>query len=180
MRVCLGSTNRLKGNVCERVFRRYFGAAVVDRAAARSGVPETPYGPETLAGARNRARGCVPGSGHDYYVGLESGLVERYGGLYEEAWACVLAPGPAGRDREVLGYSSGLPVPAYVRGRMARSGRPHYLEMEQIERERGLDPDTWSVYTGGGLARAVSLEEALRNAVVQLLPHPDSLYRRED
>jgi hypothetical protein len=49
----------------------------------------------------------------------------------------------------------------------------------RIQRERGLPVgDTWGQYSGGVLPRAAGLEEALRNALVPLLPHPASLYAR--
>lgn len=38
---------------------------------------------------------------------LESGLVERFGQIYEEAWACVISS----EMNEYFGYSSGLKVP---------------------------------------------------------------------
>ena len=59
----------------------------------------------------NRARECAQVGGEaDYYVGIESGLVERYGPYFEEAWAVIIA----GDGKEQIGYSSGLVLPQIV------------------------------------------------------------------
>ena len=36
--------------------------------------------------------------------------------------------------------------------------------------------DTWSRYTGGGISRQISLEEAARNAVIRLSESRQNLY----
>lgn len=48
-----------------------------------SDVPDTPHGEEVECGASNRAQALAAEG--VYAVGLESGLVERYGGTYEES-----------------------------------------------------------------------------------------------
>ncbi len=52
---------------------------------ADSKMPEAPHDNETYEGALNRAQACYELGGADCYVGLESGLVERYGHFFEEA-----------------------------------------------------------------------------------------------
>jgi hypothetical protein len=78
---------------------------------------------------------------------------------------------------EYLGYSSGLRVPDLILSHMRSSGRPHYEVMAALEAERQLPHDTWSNYSGGILTRQISLEEAVRNAVVQLVACESSFYR---
>jgi non-canonical (house-cleaning) NTP pyrophosphatase len=177
MLIIVGSDSERKQWVCQETFARFFPGQVTPRSvvryAAESGVPPTPQGEETFTGALNRARQSRRVGPADFYVGLESGLVQRHGHLFEEAWACVLA-----RDGgEYVGYSSGLRVPDYVARRMLESDRPHYQVMGEIEQELNLPHDTWSNYSGGILARQVSLEEALRNAVILIVPGEGSLYR---
>lgn len=175
MRIVLGSTSTMKQAACRAVFERYLtGKAVVVPCPVSSGVPPTPHQEETLAGARTRARACRAQETGDFYVGLESGLIERYGQVYEEAWSWVLLSD----GREFAGYSSGLRVPEYVLARMRRENLPHFEVMHLIEVAHGLpSDDTWANYSGGLLARQVSLEEALRNALVQLVPQRRSLYQ---
>jgi inosine/xanthosine triphosphatase len=177
MHVLVGSTNSLKIDVTAAVFGRYLGtdSVHVSGLAVPSGVRDTPAGHQTLDGARNRAFRCRQRRPADYHVGLESGLVERFGHWYEEAWAVVLARDGA----EVKGYSSGLRVPDHVLERMASSGRTHAEVMEIVERKGGMPwSETWGTYSGGLLLRRVGLEEALRNALIQLLPSPNGLYQR--
>jgi non-canonical (house-cleaning) NTP pyrophosphatase len=177
MLIVVGSDSERKQRVCRETFARFFPGQVtpesVLRCAAESGVPPTPHGEQTFAGARNRAWHSRRHGPADFYVGLESGLVERHGQLFEEAWACVLAAD----GREYAGYSSGLRVPDGVARRMRESGRAHHQVMEEIERELALPHDTWSNYTEGVLVREVSLHEALRNAVVLIASGVGSLYR---
>ena len=67
----------------------------------------------------------------DFYVGLESGLVERYGHIYEEAWSCAIT----NKGKEYFGYSSGLKVPDYILKRMDELKLEHCMAMEIIEKE---------------------------------------------
>jgi non-canonical (house-cleaning) NTP pyrophosphatase len=168
-RIVLGSVSPMKTAAAASVLERFLGASsfrLVEHAAP-SGVPPTPHGDDTVRGARNRARDCHRRFGPAWCVGLESGLIERHGQLFEEAWACVIDP----EGRESLGYSSGLRVPEAVLARMRQSGRTHAEVMEDVEREHGTAPsETWGTYSGGLLPRRLSLEEALRNALVPLLP----------
>jgi inosine/xanthosine triphosphatase len=168
MRIVVGSASSRKIEVTRQTFARYFpGEVHAEGLAIESAVPPTPYGRDTLRGARHRARACRRRRQADYYVGLESGLVRRYGRLFEETWAYVLTPD----QRRFVGYSSGLPVPDFILARMRESGREHFQIMEALEAERGWPVgDTWSNYTDGRIRRDVSLDEALRNAVVQIDP----------
>jgi non-canonical (house-cleaning) NTP pyrophosphatase len=175
MHIVVGSGSERKIGIARQVFARHLEVEVTAVGCeVASGVPETPHDRETLEGARNRALACRRLHDADYCIGLESGLVERYGQVYEEAWAIAIA-----RDgTEHAGYSSGLRVPDYVLRRMEASGRKHYEVMTALEEELDLPHDTWLNYSGGVLPRWVSLEEALRNAVIQALAPEASLYRR--
>lgn len=172
--VCVGSTSHRKIDVVDKLFKLYFKKAKIKSFghSASSGVPDTPYGKQTYEGAHNRARECFRKHKAQYNVGLESGLVDRYGRLYEEAWACVIT-----KNKEFTGYSSGLLVPRRITERMKKSKLEHCDVMTMIEKELGNIPnDTWGTYSGNMLLRELSLEEALRNAIVQLLPNKSSFY----
>lgn len=179
MKIILGSTSKQKISVVEKIAAQLISGCELEVVgyAAKSGVPDTPYDAETFEGAKNRASDSqthLPGA--DCYIGLESGLVERYGHLFEEAW-CVLVLG----GREYYGYSSGLTVPEYVLTMMRQLNKPHSEVMKMIEEECGeVSSDTWGVYSGGSIARAVSLEEAVRNAFIQAMEVENSLYRKSN
>ncbi|MBI4036995.1 DUF84 family protein [Candidatus Daviesbacteria bacterium] len=174
MKILVGSASQRKINVVKKIFLHYFNSEIeIIGCDIKSNVPDTPYGEQTFEGAKNRALGCQKSDKADYYVGLESGLVERYGQLFEEAWSYVIT-----KDQKVyIGYSSGLKVPEYIQKRMKDLNKEHSDVMSIIEKELDKVPnDTWGTYSGGVILRDISLEESLRNAIIQLLPHNKSLY----
>jgi non-canonical (house-cleaning) NTP pyrophosphatase len=172
--------SKRKIEVAEKVIRQLFLDTTdinMEGYAAASGVPETPYDAETFCGAQNRAHeACVHMVGADHYIGLESGLVERYGHIYEEAWSVVLTAD----GKEYAGYSSGLKVPDYVLQKMDELKIEHNEVMTILEEEHGkLANDTWGNYSGGMLIREVSLEEAIRNALIQIVAPQVSFFKKK-
>lgn len=137
-----------------------------------SGVPDTPWDEQTKRGATNRADQLSDDG--VYAIGLESGLVERYGNIYEECWACVVYEG-----KYYYGYSSGLQLLQYVTDKMSALDLEHGPTMRQIRQEIGItnDKDTWGLYSNYALLRSVSLEESLRNALIQIFAPDGHLYQ---
>ena len=178
MKFIIGSASQRKIDVAKSVIDEFFkdAATIVEGYASISGVPETPWDKETFDGAKNRATGAglhVPGA--DYYIGLESGLIERYGHIYEEAWAVVVT----GDGKEFYGYSSGLKVPDYVLSKMDGLKMPHSEVMTILEKEHNKTAnDTWGSYSGGMIVREVSLKEAIRNALIQAVAPEESFYKK--
>ena len=88
MQIIIGSTSGRKIKMAQKVADQLFGTQInVAGCPAESEMPDTPWDKQTFDGAKNRAlnaRKLSPGAG--YHVGIESGLVERYGHVYEEAW----------------------------------------------------------------------------------------------
>lgn len=145
--------------------------------AAKSQIPETPWGKETFVGAKNRAYDCkTQNPDADYSIGLESGLVERYGHIYEEAWSCVIDK----EGKEYFGYSSGLKVPDYLLQKMKEHNLPHYLIFAKLNNhfDKDINSDTWGQYSGNLIMREISLEESLRNALVQIFASQESYYKK--
>ncbi len=179
MKVIIGTKNQKKIDTVKSVFKEIFEISDIEVIShnANSLVPEAPHDQETYDGARNRAIECSKLEPADYYVGIESGLVERYGNYFEEAWAVVISK----EGVEQLGYSSGLMLPQVVADRM-RSGEEHNRIMADFDKKLNSpddNRDTWSRYTGGYISRQVSLEEALRNALIQGVVTEHSLYGYE-
>jgi non-canonical (house-cleaning) NTP pyrophosphatase len=112
MRFAVGSTSERKINTVKKILKEQLsGQYEVLGFAAKSGVPETPWDKETHDGARNRALATKQSiDDTDYCIGLESGLIERYGNVYEEAWCCIVSKD----GNEFYGFSSGLKVPDYI------------------------------------------------------------------
>lgn len=112
-RVAVGSRNPVKVGAVRAVLLRCGSGAHVLGLAQPSGVPDQPWGDEeTLAGARNRARGTLlTDPSADLAVGLEGGVVRDPDGVVRVcAWAVVV-------DRagvEARGGSLALPLPPVV------------------------------------------------------------------
>lgn len=179
MKVAIGTFNSKKIKAVEKIFKEILSKdeIVVISVKVDSKVPEAPHGIETYQGAENRAVGCMKSHLADYYVGIESGLVERYGNLFEESWAVVIS----NNKDKYIGYSSGLLIPKVVANRM-KKGEKHYDIMNYYDKVFNLpedNRDTWSRYTGGNISRQLSLDEALRNALIQLAPSEQNLYKYE-
>lgn len=178
MKFIIGSKNKRKIEVTKRVIRELFpdSESTTEGYAAISGVPDTPYDKQTFDGAKNRAldaKNHIPKA--DYWIGMESGLIERYGHIYEEVWCAVITAD----GKDFFGYSSGLKVPDYVLKRMDELKKEHSDVMMILEEEHGkLPDDTWSSYSGGLIAREISLEEATRNAFIQIIAPEGSFYRK--
>lgn len=177
MKFIIGSTSQRKIDAAKNIIDEFFKdeEIVINGHASVSGVPETPWDKETFDGAKNRAtdiRTHFPIA--DYYIGLESGLIERYGHVYEEAWCVVISAD----GKEFYGYSSGLKVPDYVLGKMDELKIPHCEVMTILEEEHGKLPnDTWGNYSGGMIVREVSLKESVRNALIQIVAPEKSFYK---
>ena len=173
MNVTIGTKNPAKVAIVTQVLAGYFPDAElnVQSADVNSGVSGSPEGEATKLGAENRAKATATSAA--YGIGIESGLVERYGILFEEAWACITHAGNI-----YYGYSSGLPIPRHVMKTMEKNGLSHGAAMRKIREELNQfdDRDTWGTYSGKLVLRNISLQEALRNAVVQIVSSENNLY----
>lgn len=173
----IGSISKRKINAAEKIIRQLFNNNIsIIGYNAESQMPDTPYDKQTFDGAKNRALDSKTHiTDKDFYIGLESGLLERYGHIYEEAWAAVITSD----GKEYFGYSSGLKVPDYILKRMDELKMEHCDVMTVIEEEFGKLPnDTWGTYSGGALLREISLEEALRNTLIQITAPDNSFYKK--
>lgn len=178
MKFIIGSVSERKIAIAQKIITEYFKDQniVVEGYSAISGVPETPWDAQTWNGARNRALDAQNHAvGAQFYLGLESGLVERYGHIYEEAWCIIITA----EGTEFSGYSSGLKVPDYVLHKMDTLKMEHCDVMALLEKEHNKLPnDTWGSYSGGIILREVSLGEAVRNAIIQATAPENSFYKK--
>jgi non-canonical (house-cleaning) NTP pyrophosphatase len=175
MKITVGTKNQSKVTIVSDIMTEFLPNEKLNIQGIDipSGVPDTPRGEETKQGALNRASAAAKQEGATYGVGIESGLVDRYGVWFEEAWACIVFNG-----RSYYGYSSGLPIPRYVLKTMQRDDIEHGQAMRQIRKELNQfdDRDTWGTYSGKLILRDISLQEALRNAIVQIVTSKENLY----
>ena len=170
----LGSTSNRKIASLERVLSDVFSIAESEIVSytAKSLVSETPHDDETILGAKNRAydtKKHVPDA--DYWLGLESGLINRYGQIYEEVWCCVVNSD----NNEWYGYSSGLLVPSYIEEQKRQHNLLHH---EYLFKEAPHTDDTWGFYSADFINRDISLFEAIRNALIPLFAPGESFYHK--
>ncbi len=176
MNLVIGTNNQQKAQTVGLVFQQ-LGIVIssVKILSAASGVAEAPHGKDTYTGARNRALRCreVTKNKNDICIGIESGIVNRYGIYFEEAWAVILC-----ETDEYVGYSSGLVLPKKLLEIMKSKNLTHdkAIKFFDSDAERASNKDTWATYTDNALSRTLSIEEAVRNAAVQSLVHSMSMY----
>lgn len=180
MKIIVGTQNKRKVAAVKLVVESLIkvdGISIIG-CSAESAVRDTPLDAETKKGAVNRAKNsmeCEPEA--DMYIGIESGLVERYGEWFEEVWVAVVY-----QDKIFTTYSSGIALPLAVSKQLNKDVQNHMEIMGALRTVHGIDihaelgVDTWGNYTGNKVVREVGLEEAVRNTLVQIFPGKKSFY----
>lgn len=92
MKIIVGSKNPVKVESVKEAFQKYWPEAVVNGIEVKSGVSEQPQSEEeTTRGARQRAILALKSdTSADYGVGLEGGVTEVEGKLFECAWVAIV------------------------------------------------------------------------------------------
>jgi len=126
MKVVVGSKNPVKVGAVEEAFKKYWSECEVVGIEVESGVDVQPRSErETMNGARNRARRCLGDA--EYGVGIEGGVCEIEGKMFECAWTCVVS-----RDGvEGLGGGLYFELPGKIAEKIRRGGELGPI-MEQI------------------------------------------------
>ena len=106
--IAVGSLNPVKIEAVRSVMERIYGQVRIFAYDVPSEVPEQPFGEQTPRGAKNRAKNAI--NGHTLSVGIEAGVFEMLGSLYDIQYCAVL-------DREgnyTIGTGSGFRYPDKV------------------------------------------------------------------
>lgn len=103
--ISVGSTNPVKTEAVRSVMERIFGEVRIISVNADPGVPEQPWGEDTCIGAVNRARDSL-GDSH-LSVGIEAGVFEMYGGIYDIQHCAVMDR----NGKVTIGMGSGFRYP---------------------------------------------------------------------
>ena len=106
--IAVGSLNPVKIEAVRTVMERIYGQVRIFATDAPSEVPEQPFGEQTPEGAKNRARNAI--NDHTLSVGIEAGVFEMFGTLYDFQYCAIL-------DREgrfTIGTGSGFRYPDEV------------------------------------------------------------------
>lgn len=169
MNVYLASQSELKYRTLRRAVEYVSARGLIftpweiHSQAVDSKVPSTPHGDQTFEGAQHRARTLYDyHQGHGLFIGIESGLIERHGRLFEECWTVLVDED--GKESSV--YSSGLALPSGITARLAQ-GDLHVDIMNELAQQHGIDSkDTWGLYTKSHLSREEGMYESIRNALL--------------
>ena len=180
MKISVGTTNTRKLKAVESVITELdiHNEFEVVGFEAESGVPDTPKDEQTILGALNRAKYVHKAHPEqDMYLGIESGLVSRYGDFYEEVWVVAIY-----NKSVYAAFSSGIKLPSRVAEELSSDCQNHIEIMVKLREENGVDvhdplgADTWGNYTGNKIPREIGLKEAVRNTLVQVFPGDKSFY----
>lgn len=168
--IIVGSTNPVKVGAVREVFRKIYGEKVrVEGVEVKSGVGEQPMSEdETVRGAKNRARAVMRKTQDkvDFGVGLEGGVVEIGGKLFECAWVAVKSK----KGEEGLGGGLYFELPPKVAAKIRRGGElgPIMNELtgvEDVKKKMGAI----GVLTKNNLSRQKAYEQIIWSAMVRFL-----------
>ena len=184
MKILVGTENKRKIEAVKTVINsmEIYEEYTISGLSTESSVPETPLNEDTKEGAINRAQNAqLCEVGCDLYIGIESGLVKRFGEMYEEVWSAIIY-----RGKIYTAYSSGIKLPESISVELLPDVSNHREIMNFLRSKYDIDihetlgVDTWGNYTGNKIRREVGLEEAVRNALVQIFPGKESFYHLND
>ncbi len=103
MKCYVATKNPKKIEVAQKVLSEYFSEIQVIGCSASSGVSETPWDKDTVIGSKNRAINSIKENADaDLGMGIETGLTEKQGKIFEETWCCIMDK----IGHEFLGYAS--------------------------------------------------------------------------
>lgn len=123
MKVLIATKNKGKIEGAKRAFEKFFEDVEVIGISAESDVPEQPVNDETWQGAKNRvsnlkAHAKLDGLDADYYVAIESGMMNLLG-----SWMIVnIAVVEDKTGIESISTSPGFPVPEKLVERIKEIG----------------------------------------------------------
>lgn len=109
MKVAVGTTNPVKVDAVRNVFGRIYKDVTVEPRKVGTGVPDQPFGAETIQGAINRARNAYRSGEYDFGVGIEAGLSDVEGYVLDIQFCAIYDP-----YWTTIGCGSGFQYPPKV------------------------------------------------------------------
>jgi inosine/xanthosine triphosphatase len=158
--IAVGSTNPVKVEAARCVMEKVFGDVTITAVDADSGVPEQPFGEETLKGAINRAKAAL--GNHWMAIGIEAGVFEMYDGLYDIQHCAVVS-----REGVItVGMSSGFRYPDDV-AHEVRGGLTVGEAMEKVFGEnKGRSEGAVGILSKGLIDRKELTEQSVKAAMI--------------
>ncbi len=168
MKVVVGSKNPVKVGSVEEAFKKYWPDCEVVGIEVESGVSAQPMSElETTKGARQRAISALKSNeGADYGVGLEGGVTEVEGKMFECAWACVVDKN--GKE----GLSGGLyfELPQKIANEIRKGGELGPL-MDQFTGKINVKQGSGAIgiFTKGQLDRKTAYVQIVLSALIKFV-----------
>lgn len=164
MKVVIGSTNPIKIEAVRVVFSLMMKNPRIEGREVVSGVASQPMSQaETIQGAKNRAAAAVLYG--DYGVGLEGGVCDVGGTLFECAWAVVVT-----KSGE-MGMGGGLyfELPGKIAARIRAGEELGQIMQELMRYDVKRSEGAIGVLTKGALTRQRAYEQIMKSAMVRFV-----------
>jgi inosine/xanthosine triphosphatase len=163
MSVAVGSLSQVKVEAVRTVMERIYGNVRIIPVKVSTGVPEQPFGDDTYRGAVNRANAAL--GNNALSVGIEAGVFEMYGHLYDVQHCAIL-------DRNgviTIGMSSGFRYPDRVAD-LVRAGSTVGDAIATVYGDkRGNKEGAVGVLSKGQLDRKTLTEQSVTAAMIPRL-----------
>jgi len=160
MDIAVGSSNPVKAEAVRTVMEKIYGEVRITPIKVNSGVPEQPWGDETLRGALNRAEAAM--GDHDLSVGIEAGVFEMYDGVYDIQHCVVLDR----RGRMTIGMGPGFRYPDDV-AELLRKGMTVGDAMKTLYKDHsGRGEGAIGILSKGLIDRKSLTEQAVKAAMI--------------
>jgi len=161
MRISVGSDNPVKLQAVTNVLMRIYGDVEVSGHRTSASVPSEPWGEDVERGAVERARKALGSA--DYGLGIEAGIFERKGDLYDVQYCAVVDK----MNRVTIGHGSGFKYPPRV-AELLRKGSTVGAAFKQLydQEKSGRGIGAIGFLTHGMLKRTELTEQAVVAAMV--------------
>ena len=161
MRLGIGSDNPVKVQAVRNVMSRIYGEVQIRPLRVNISVPNEPWGDEVEHGAIERARKSI--GTNDYGVGIEAGIFEHRGDLYDIQFCAVVDK----MGRVTIGHGSGFKSPPRVAESLRKGSSVGQAFQELYGQDRsGRSEGAIGYLTYGMLNRVELTEHAVIAAMV--------------
>ncbi len=161
MRIGVGSDNPVKLDAVRNVMSRIYGEVEVSPTRVRTSVPAEPWGDEVEKGATERARSSL--GQFDFGVGIEAGIFEHNGSLYDVQFCAILDR----MNRFTIGHGLGFRYPPNVEDRLREGKSVGRIFRELYGQEKGgRGEGAIGFLTHGMLKRGELTEQSVIAAMV--------------
>ena len=165
MRVVVGSKNPVKVGAVRDVFKRYWPDCEIEEVEVESGVASQPMSElETMNGARQRAYAALEADRDaEYGVGIEGGVCEIEGKMFECAWVCIVNK----VGEEGLGGGLYFELPGKVATKIQVGGELGPIMEELMKFDVKRTSGAIGVFTKGQLGRKSAYVQIVLSALIK-------------